>query len=206
MERQPSDERRVQPDGIVMARPCSARRTAQLASRDRRTRERRRSMRTWPTCAARSRPIEQVAGGRSSSSSTARSMTANENFLRGHGLSPRRDRRPRITACSSTTAYAHERRVPASSGPGWAAASTRRASTSAIGKGGREVWIQAVVQPDPRRQRPAVQGRQVRHRRHRSRSCANADYRGPDRRHRQGAGGHRVQAGRHDRRRPTTTS
>ena len=50
-----------------------------------------------------------------------------------------------------------------------------------IGKGGKEVWIQASLQPDLRHERQAVQGRQVRHRRHR-REAAERRLRRPARR------------------------
>ena len=66
-----------------------------------------------------------------------------------------------------------------------------------IGKGGREVWIQASYNPIPDVQRQAVQGRQVRHRHHRA-EAAQRGFRRTARGHRQGAGGHRVRARRHD--------
>ena len=62
-----------------------------------------------------------------------------------------------------------------------------------------------LLQPDPRRQRQAVQGCQVRHRRHRA-EAASRRHRRPDRRHRQVAGGDRVQHGRHDHTAPTRIS
>ena len=53
------------------------------------------------------------------------------------------------------------------------------------------------LQRDPRSQRPAVQGREIRHRHHRAEDARHGR-RGPARRHQQGAGGHRVHARRQD--------
>ena len=69
-----------------------------------------------------------------------------------------------------------------------------------IGKGGREVWIQASYNPILDAARQAGQGGQVRHRYHR-RQARGRRFRRPARRHRQGAGGDRVRARRHRSRR-----
>ena len=61
-----------------------------------------------------------------------------------------------------------------------------------IGKGGKEVWIQASYNPNPRRPRQAGQGREICHRHHRAKA-QDADLRGPARGDQQGSGGDRVQ-------------
>ena len=122
-------------------------------------------------------------------------VTANENFL-----APWATRWPRsrasITACSSSRPSATARTI-ASSGPASAAANSRPREYKRIGKGGKEVWIQASYNPIlDENGKPFkvvkfatdVTAQKLQERRPRR----------PDRRDRQGAGGDRVQHGRHD--------
>ena len=84
----------------------------------------------------------------------------NDNFAardgllarRGQGQAPQHVRRGGLRG---------ERRVPRVLGEAQSRR-VRRRQFKRIAKGGREVWIQAAVQPDPGRERQAVQGRQVR--------------------------------------------
>ena len=72
-------------------------------------------------------------------------LTANENFLKTLGYTLERSRAA-ITACSWTrrTRQSDEYRE---FWAGWRAASTSRGRVQAVGKGGKEVWIQASYNP-----------------------------------------------------------
>ena len=101
-------------------------------------------------------------------------LDANENFLNTLGYYAERDPGPASLACSSMPAYraAPEYRMFWEKlGRGeYDAGQYKR-----IGKGGREIWIQASYNPILGPERQAVQGREVRHRHHR----AGARRRGP---------------------------
>ena len=72
-------------------------------------------------------------------------ITANENFLRAWATGSTRSRAG-ITACSSSRPTRASAEY-ASSGPSCGAASSRAAQYKRIGKGGKEVWIQASYNP-----------------------------------------------------------
>ena len=99
---------------------------------------------------------------------TGKILTANENFLGALGYTLPRSPGG-ITACSSSRAIeesAEYREFWDELGRGeYQAAQYKR-----IGKGGKEIWIQASYNPIIGAQRQALQGRQVRNRHHRGRS------------------------------------
>ncbi len=97
-------------------------------------------------------------------------VTANENFLNALGYTL-----PEIQGKHHSMFVSPVERDSAAYREFWAALNRgeyQAAEYKRIGKGGKEVWIQASYNPVFDEQGQAVQGRQVRHRRHRGRSCA----------------------------------
>jgi methyl-accepting chemotaxis protein len=89
-------------------------------------------------------------------------ITANDNFLQtlGYTLAEIRGKHHSMFAEPAYAASAEYKAFWAKLGRGeYDAGQYKR-----IGKGGKEVWIEASVQSDPRPERPALQSRQVRHR------------------------------------------
>ena len=123
-------------------------------------------------------------------------ITANDNFLNalGYSLEEIKGQHHRMF-CDPATPQSAEYR---SSGTSSIAASTRPPSTGAIGKGGKEIWIQASYNPildaNGKPYKVVKYATDIT----RSKELRNADYQGSAGRDRQVAGRDRIQAGRHD--------
>ena len=77
---------------------------------------------------------------------TGKILIGEREFLHGDGLRPRGNQRPAPQHVRRTR-LCPQRRNTGSSGPSSAAANSTRAEYKRIGKGGREVWIQASYNP-----------------------------------------------------------
>ena len=131
-------------------------------------------------------------------------VTANDNFLKtlGYTLEEIKGQHHRMFC---EPAYASSAGVSASSGTSSIAASTRPAEYKRIGKGGKEIWIQASYNPifdrNGKPYKVVKYATDIT-----AAEAAERRLRRPAGGHRQVAGGDRVQDGRHDRHAPTTTS
>ena len=125
-------------------------------------------------------------------------LTANDNFLKALGYSL-----GEIQGKHHSMFVDPSERDSAAYRDFWAALKRgeyQAAEYKRIGKGGKEVWIQATYNPVLDAQRQAGQGREICDRHYRAQDQEHGGRR-PDRGDRPGAGGHCVRNGRHHRHR-----